>query len=640
MFDKMRDAVKDSWLIKGLLGLLMISFGIFGIGDFVGVGALDPNIALKVGTREVNVLDFQRRFDQEYTRFKESVRGQLPDTEMFRRSVMDSMIQEMTRTTLMESGAQDLGVVVTDEQLRTTIRQLDAFKDTTGNFSQITFGEVLAQNRLTETQFLDLLRADLRQQAIVRPVALGGYGPGFLTDSLFAYRNEGRTADTLLVANKSIVVSEKPTDADLKTIYDQNTATFMRPEYRKLSGLALRASDLVKPESFAEEDLKAYYDQNASRFRTPESRRVSQLAFDSKEEAEKVRALWAPGDSLAALAAKANLAPIDLGEHPRESVVGKSMGPAYDLPVNEVSQAIQSDLGWHLFTSTAVTPGHTTPYEEAKAAIRKDLVEDRGLDAVYKASNEVQDALAAGTPMADIASNLNLPVLQIEAVDQTGRDPKGADVQGLYDRNSLLTNAFTLPEGGDSGLKDLPDRDGYYVVKVEGITPPAPRAIEEVRSEITAIWRRDKTMAEGRKLADTLAAEIGASTVLSSLETKDGKVTYGLIGPITRAGAPLDRLHMVDTGRLSASVLEKLFTAKPGEVFTADATDGIVIVRLKDVTVPQPVGAMSMERNEINMTLRNAITGDMMEQMNADFTLRYPVEVNKTVVDTMVRQAR
>ena len=350
MFDKLRQSIKDSWVVKGLIGLLMISFGIFGIGDFVGTGALDPNIALKVGTREVNVLDFQRRFDQEYARFKDSVRGQLPDTEMFRRSVMDAMIQEMTRTTLLESGAEDMGVVVSDEHLRATIRQIDAFKDTTGNFSQISFGEVLSRNGLTETQFLDLLRADLRQQALVRPVALGGYGPGFLTDSLFAYRNEGRAADTLLVANKAIVVNEKPTDAELKTVYDPNVSNFMRPEYRKLSAIALRASDIVKPDSFAEEDLKSYYDQNATRFQTAERRRVSQLVFDSKEEAEKVRALAAPGDTLTALTAKAQLGlPIDLGEHARDSVVGRSMGPAYDLAVDEISQAIQSDLGWHLF---------------------------------------------------------------------------------------------------------------------------------------------------------------------------------------------------------------------------------------------------------------------------------------------------
>jgi hypothetical protein len=67
----------------------------------------------------------------------------------------------------------------------------------------------------------------------------------------------------------------------------------------------------------------------------------------------------------------------------------------------------------------------------------------------------------------EIAANLGITAIQIESVDQSGRDPKGADVQGILDRNNLLTAAFSLPANGDSGLKDLPDRDGYYVVKVE-----------------------------------------------------------------------------------------------------------------------------------------------------------------------------
>jgi len=642
MFDKIRIAIKDSILIKILLGALIVSFGIFGIGDFIGTGALDPNIALKVGKREMNVIEFQRRYDSQYNSFRESVGGQLPDSEAIRRSVMDSVVQESTNTARLESAAEALGVVVTDDLLRKAIREQSAFTDElTGQFSQQTYSQVLAQNGLTESAFLDLLRSDLRRRSLLQPMALGGAAPTFLVNSVFTYRSEGRSADTLLVPLKAITVAEKPSDTDLKAIYDQNTATFMRPEYRKLSILSLKATELVKPESFAEEELKAYYDQNANRFRTPEKRHVSQLVFDSKEEADKVRALAAPGDTLAALAAKANIAPpIDLGEHERESLIGKSMGAAYDLPVNEISQATQSDLGWHLFTSTAVTPMHTTSYEEAKDAIRKSLAEDRGLDAVYKASTDVQDALAAGTPVTEIAANLGITATEIESVDQTGRDPKGADVTGLVDRAALLMTAFTLPQSGDSGLKDLPDRDGYYVVKVEGITPAAPRPLDEVRAEVAAIWQRDKAQAEARKIADGLAAEIGASTLLSSLETKDGKVVYGLIGPINRSGQPLDRLHMVDTGRLSALMLQKLFTAKPGEVFTADAADGVVVARLKDVITPEPTGTMAIARDELVGSLRNAMTTDLMDQLNATLAERYPVEVNQAVVDQMVKTAR
>lgn len=641
MFDKIRNAVKESILVKILLGALILSFGVFGIGDFIGTGGLDPNIALKVGEREVNVVEFQRRYDREYQNFKRSVGDQLPDNEMLRRSVMDSMIQEMTRSAMVESAADELGVLVTDDQLRLAIRQQDAFQDQTGNFSQIVFGEVLAQNGLTEPAFLDLLRADLRQRALLQPVALGARAPGFLIDSVFTYRNEGRSADTLLVHTKAIAVTEKPSDDELKAIYDQNSATFMRPEYRKISVLSLKSTDLVKPESFAEDEVKAYYDQNTARYRTVAKRHVSQLVFDSKEEADKIRALAAPGDTLAALAAKAKIdPPIDLGEHEKESIVGKSMGDAYDLPVNEISPVVQSDLGWHIFSVTAASAEHTTPYEDTKDAIRKTMAEERGLDAVYRASTDVQDALAAGTPVAEIASNLGLPVVEIAAVDRTGKDMKGADVPGILDRNIFLSTAFSLPQNGDSGLRDLPDRDGYYVLKVEEITAAAPKPLDEVRGEVTAIWQRDKALAEARKTADTLAAEIGASTTLSSLETKDGKVTYGQVGPITRFGQAVDRFHLVDNGRLSAEMLGKLFAAKPGEVFTATAGEGIVIVRLKDVVKPQPVGALGPARNELVGSLANAVTTDMMDQMNAVFAARYPVEVNQPIVDQMVKTAR
>ena len=87
-------------------------------------------------------------------------------------------------------------------------------------------------------------------------------------------------------------------------------------------------------------------------------------------------------------------------------------------------------------------------------------------------------------------------------------------------------------------------------------------------------------------------------------------------------------------------MLSRLFTAKPGEVFTADATDGVVIVRLKDVTTPQPTGLMTSARNQIIVGVRDGVTNDIMEQMSADFAKRYPVEVNQAVVDQMVKTSR
>src|SRR5689334_2475551 len=54
LFDSVRTALKESIFTKILLTLLTLSFGIWGVGDFIGAGGLDPGIAVKIGKTEVH----------------------------------------------------------------------------------------------------------------------------------------------------------------------------------------------------------------------------------------------------------------------------------------------------------------------------------------------------------------------------------------------------------------------------------------------------------------------------------------------------------------------------------------------------------------------------------------------------------
>ena len=73
MFEFLRTKLKDSIISKIFLTLLALSFGIWGVGDFIGAGGLDPTIAVKVGKTTVLTDEFQRRFNQELDRFKRTV---------------------------------------------------------------------------------------------------------------------------------------------------------------------------------------------------------------------------------------------------------------------------------------------------------------------------------------------------------------------------------------------------------------------------------------------------------------------------------------------------------------------------------------------------------------------------------------
>ena len=59
MIQWIKDVLQKSWIIKVFLVFLAMSFGIWGIGDFLTPG-MDPRIALSVGKREIKLDEVQR----------------------------------------------------------------------------------------------------------------------------------------------------------------------------------------------------------------------------------------------------------------------------------------------------------------------------------------------------------------------------------------------------------------------------------------------------------------------------------------------------------------------------------------------------------------------------------------------------
>lgn len=640
MMEFFRTKIKDSIFLKFFMLLLMLSFGVWGVGDFIGTGTLDASVAVKVGKTEVRTEEFTRRYNQEAERFKQSMGPAALAEEAFRRSIAQALIQDITRTATVNAAGRELNVVIPPDTLRESIREEKAFADQTGQFSQQQFQQALMQAGISERGFVDMVEQDLRQQRMTRPIAANSGAPKALSDALFSYRTESRVAETLLITAPTLPLTKTPTDADIKAVYEQNLSTFTAPEYRKISAVVLTGKDMVKPESLEETDLKTYYDQNAARYSTPAKRHVVQLVFESEEKAAAAKADAKPGESLAALAARVKAGPVvDMGDLAVDSPLAKTIAVAFVLPVNEISPPVQTDLGWHLFEVTAITPESVKSFDEVKDAVRTAVAADKGVTAMYDASVQLEDQVAAGAPLAEVAKSINGRLITVEAMDRDGKNPLGADVADLPDRAAFVRTAFSLQSGADSGLKESANRDGYYVLKVEGITPPRPKPFEDVKAQATLMWEKQQREAAAKDIAAKAQAQITPSTALNTLEAADKRLSYAQLGPVTRFGESPQQGVVVDTRRVSPELLEPLFAAKVGDVITAPVVDGIVIARLKDIRPAQPADPAAGYGQLVD-ALKNSIGSDLMDQFTRAFGKRYPVEVNKTVVDDLVSRAR
>jgi len=636
MLSYFRRSVKDSYFFKGFLILLAMSFGVWGVGDMMGPSSLAPGVVLQAGDSEIKTSLVQRRFGNEMDRFREAMGGQIVTDDIMKRTVMATMMREMTRMATTDAAALDLGIKPSREQLRESITQNPAFH-TDGRFDAIRFQEAMMQSQLSEAGYVDLIAMDLRRSLLLQPVAVNAGAPKTLVDGLFAFRNEGRAADTLLIPTSAMALKAPPTDDALKATYERNIAAFTAPEYRKLTVLILGAGDLVKPETIADEDVKTFFDENPGRYRTPESRHVAQLVFDTKEEADAARAHFAAGDTLEALAKKANTgAPIDLGELSAASPLGKAIPAAFEVQAGEITQPVQTPLGWHLIEVKSIKAESAQSFDEVKEEIRKTIAADKAADAVYDASIQMEDALASGTPATEVAKTVGARIMTIDSIDAHGHDKSGAELPNSIDPQNFLAVAFTTPAGKDSKLMDLPTRDGYYVVHVDEVIPPAPKPLAEVRAEVSALWEAEERTAQAQAIADKLAAGITASTQLSSLETKDTKITYASLGPVTRFGEALSSQHLIDSNLVSPQLLDKVFTAKVGDVVVAPVATGIVVARLKDIVIPQPTGELAMAEKELADQIRSEMGSNLLDQLYRAFEAKYPVQVDQAQLDTIL----
>ena len=297
MIQGLQQAVKESLLLKGFLGILMLSFAVWGVGDAINP-AVDPNVVIKVDQVEVRAEELQRRFNTEVDQLRGAIGPDFTAKDAADLGIMNNLIAQLSERATLDMAAREMGLEVPDSILRRAVMEQDSFKDETGNFSQILLNSVLASNNLNQQQFVDLVRSDVTRQIMLQPISSNAGAPTAMIDALFRFRAEQRSADVLYIADEAVQVEQEPDEQALRKIYDENIASFFAPEYREVEAIVIRPTDLVPPESITEDEIQTFYDENMDRYRTQPTRTVRQLIFGTELDAQAAFDQIQDGDTL------------------------------------------------------------------------------------------------------------------------------------------------------------------------------------------------------------------------------------------------------------------------------------------------------------------------------------------------------
>ena len=609
-----------SWFTKIFLFILVVSFGIWGVADFVNSAKEAP--LAKVAGKTISAQEYNANYRRELFRLQQQYGPDYTSAKAREMGLDREVLRQMLVAIMYDREAAQLSLTASDETIATSIRENASFRDSLGQFDKNIFRRVLNDNGFAEKEYLHRARMDLTRQQLIAAVGSGVVVPQKIAAAFYMMREEQRIADILYIPQSAVGKISGPDNAALESFYKANPALFTAPEIRMVSYLTLRPEDLAKTIVPDEKELREQYDARLAEFTVSSMRNIQQFVLPDEAAAKAAHDKIKNGNDFEKVAKQTSgMSPkdLELREVTREMLPAGIADAVFALKEREISQPLKSPLGWHLVRITAARQERVSPFEEVRNRIAAELALSKATELVIEYSTRLEDARAGGASLEEAAREFNLKLQVIAGVDRQGKALDGKPAANLVDDPKFLADIFETEEGSESDLRENKE-GGYYVLRVDSVTPAAVRPLAEVRSETTAAWRAQATGEKLLKLADD-----------SLKAAEDGKSLTEIASPLglkITQGPPIQRSYTSD--QINAALTAKLFTGKPGSNFGEPApAGGYTIARLREIKTPS-VNDKTDAVARLGRDLAKIYADDVLAQYQSVLERRYDVEVNQS----------
>ncbi len=619
-----------SILIKVLFGLLILSFGAWGIGDMIS-GRVSVVKVATVGDIEITPDQLNQEFQRELERLRPLFGGRLDREQARAMGLVDGVLKGMVERTLFDLAAKDLGVLIGDDLVSAEIKGNAAFRNSFGKFDRFVFDQTLRSSGLSENAFVEMVRGDIGRNQLLQGLQQGGSVPTAILDPLYRRGAERRIAEMLFIANDKMSGIKVAGEDELIAYHEKNAARFTAPEYRTLSILTLLADDLAREIAVPNERLAEAYEERRDEFSRPEKRRVQQMVLPNEAAANKALERLTTGQAFAEVAKDAtgmDSEAVELGTLGREELgqlFPELVETVFSLSPNISGGPVESPLGWHLVNVSEVEPAHVRTLDEVGGELRQAIAKELAIDDLFELSNKLEDSLGGGATLEDAASSLNLVLTRIQSVDATGRDAQGKAVKSLPSDPKVLNVAFETPETEESPLTEM-GNDGYFIVRIDQVTAPALRPLAEVRGEVAQAWKDKRSAEKARKTAEGVLERLKGGADIATLA--------GEFSTDVMTTKPIDRAGDGAEGELPRPLISALFGLRPSESTLAEGARGTYVARLKEVRSANP-SADKEGFDAMRQQLIQAMRTDLMVQYAGALSERYSVTTDKRAAEQL-----
>ncbi len=622
MLQSMRH-LAQSFVFKGLMLILVISFGIWGVGDIFRGNPLQRKVA-KVGDKVITVQELDSVFQKKLADFRQKIGGDVTAQMAKQLGLLDDVLEQMIDRAELEQEIGRLGLVSSDKTALDWLLSQPNLHNPDGSFNREAFQYMMEKARMDEARFITEEKKALAGREFARVMEINGKAPSSVIDPLAAARGQKRIFDIVTIVNSGISDVGVPDDKSLHEFYDAHPQIFTAPEYRSLTIARLSVADLEKDIAITDDQLKKEYDARISQYTHPERRDVLQVVTQDEARARQLVSTARASGNLANAAEGMGYKTVGLNGTEEKTALPELAKPIFALMAGQVSDPVKSPLGWHVLQLKKISPAGTSSFAEVRDQLRETMQRDQSVDNATRMVNQMDDELAAGHSLEDIADSLKLRLIKISALDAQGKMPDGKEPVELPSKDDVLKAAFGQNASEVSPIMD--DKDGHYViVRTDEVTPSAVQPFDKVKDKIVAAWKTQ----EQAKHASTEAGNVAKAL-------RDGKAPSSFAaqtGMDVRVSKPVSLLGDKDPA-LPENVLPQIMHLKKGEVTIVPLQDKQLVLRLAEI-VDMGQAEMKTAQPKLGTEIDHDLSNELSDQYLSYLKKIHPVSVNRDVLDTM-----
>ncbi len=584
MITQLRRSSKSP-LFLGILALIAVAFVVTGVTapGSSGSGGLGAQSLASVDGTDVTVAEVtdqaQRQLEQARTQDPNADIGQLVAAGGIEQ-VVDGLLSQRA----MRAFADDLGMRVSKALVDGQIASLDAFKDLRGKFSQDIYNQKLAGQRVTDQQLRDDLYATTIQRQILIPAGAASRVPLGVAQPYAAMLLESRSGMVGIVPSADPSSIPDPTDAQLAAFYAQNRARYVIPE-RRVIRYALVGPEQAATPAPTDAEIAADYRTNAATYAGKETRVLSQVVLPDEAAARALSTRIAGGQSFITAAAAAGFSAGDISLGPQDKagyarLTSDAVADAvFGAAQGAVAGPLQSPLGWHVVKVEEVrrTPGRSLAAARGEIATR--LATEKAANAVTDLVGKIEEQIADGASLADVANARKLPVVTTPPITAAGASPGQPTFRAPAELQPLLASAFAAAPDEDPTVDAIPGTTRYAIVAVDRIVPAAPPPLAAVLTDVREDYKGKRAFDAARATATAIVAKVNGGTPIARAFS-DAGVRLGAPRPVTAR-----RLDVARANREIPPPIQMLFSLPEGRarLLAAPRNAGFFVVHLTDI---------------------------------------------------------